>query len=202
MEGLKTKECLRCQTVFEITGRNTKYCIECRRIRAREATKEWAIKKGILNGKGSGSSTGKGRDNPNYKNGIGIFHKIKHEIKAIKRYCEKCSKDLLGASKYQWCMHHKDHDRTNNDASNLELLCKRCHQIEHECWKAFEGVETKVERDTLTGRYKRIEAPSPALAGDDIVRSVQGYTAVHKRTKVVQRATLNTNDNLWGNVFS
>jgi hypothetical protein len=24
--------------------------------------------------------------------------------------------------------------------SNLELVCKRCHQIEHECWLAFRKV--------------------------------------------------------------
>lgn len=171
MEGLKDKKCLRCNIVFKVTGRNTKYCIVCRRIRAKEAIKSWAVKKGILNGKGSGSSTGTGKDNPNYKNGIGIFHKVKHKIKEKRRYCERCSKDLIDAHRYGWCMHHKDHDRTNNNEYNLELLCKRCHQIEHECWKAFEGVETKVVRDPHTGRYKRIEAPSPTIVGDDIVRS-------------------------------
>lgn len=32
-------------------------------------------------------------------------------------------------------MHHKDHNRKNNREENFELLCKRCHQVEHECWK-------------------------------------------------------------------
>ena len=32
-------------------------------------------------------------------------------------------------------VHHKDHNRKNNVESNFELLCKRCHQVEHECWK-------------------------------------------------------------------
>ena len=43
--------------------------------------------------------------------------------------CTRCQsgKNLL--------VHHKDEDRTNNDLSNLEVLCRRCHQMEHECWK-------------------------------------------------------------------
>jgi hypothetical protein len=28
-------------------------------------------------------------------------------------------------------VHHKDKDRTNNDISNLEILCCNCHAIEH-----------------------------------------------------------------------
>src|SRR5438552_3794511 len=28
-------------------------------------------------------------------------------------------------------IHHRDRDRTNNDRSNLQLLCARCHRIEH-----------------------------------------------------------------------
>jgi 5-methylcytosine-specific restriction endonuclease McrA len=34
--------------------------------------------------------------------------------------------------------HHKDHNSHNNVIENLVLLCKQCHQIEHECWKAFQ----------------------------------------------------------------
>ena len=37
-------------------------------------------------------------------------------------------------------LHHLDHDRTHNVRSNLEGVCKRCHQIEHECWLAFRKV--------------------------------------------------------------
>lgn len=28
-------------------------------------------------------------------------------------------------------VHHKDRDRTNNDLSNLEILCPNCHVLEH-----------------------------------------------------------------------
>ena len=47
------------------------------------------------------------------------------------RYCERCSKDLLNATHYEWCIHHKDYNRFNNVEENFELLCKSCHQKEH-----------------------------------------------------------------------
>jgi hypothetical protein len=42
--------------------------------------------------------------------------------------CNRCGyseiPDILG-------VHHKDRDRTNNQISNLEVLCPNCHSIEH-----------------------------------------------------------------------
>lgn len=42
--------------------------------------------------------------------------------------CERCGykeyPEILG-------VHHKDRNRKNNDASNLEVLCPMCHSIEH-----------------------------------------------------------------------
>ena len=43
--------------------------------------------------------------------------------------CERCG------STFKLLVHHKDEDRYNNAIDNLETLCKRCHQIHHECWK-------------------------------------------------------------------
>jgi len=42
--------------------------------------------------------------------------------------CERCSFENRSE---EFPRHHKDRDRTNNDASNLEVLCKTCHGIEH-----------------------------------------------------------------------
>jgi hypothetical protein len=39
-------------------------------------------------------------------------------------------------------IHHKDHNRLNNQVDNLEPLCKRCHQ-EHHCVRDLEGKYTK-----------------------------------------------------------
>lgn len=30
-------------------------------------------------------------------------------------------------------VHHRDEDRSNNDPANLQPLCKRCHQLLHNC---------------------------------------------------------------------
>lgn len=38
-------------------------------------------------------------------------------------------------------IHHIDHDRKNNDISNLIVLCKKCHQEHH------------TKRDPKTGKY-------------------------------------------------
>ena len=159
----KDKQCTICNKTYTPTGRCSKYCTECREVEYKKiqevSQKKYLIKKGVKVGVGSGGLTGSGKDNFYYKNGIGcVFHKLRKQIKDERRYCERCSKDLKDATRHHWCMHHKDHDRTNNVIENFELLCKRCHQIEHDCHKAFEGVTTKVSRDKDTGRYKRTEA--------------------------------------------
>jgi hypothetical protein len=68
-----------------------------------------------------------------WSNGISFFEKKRREIRDTRRYCERCDKDLKDVGQYHWCVHHKDHDRTNNKLENFELLCKRCHQLEHDC---------------------------------------------------------------------
>lgn len=88
-------------------------------------------------GLGSGSKVGFGKDNPNYKNGIILFKRLAKERKESLGHCETCGKNLKDATRYEWVGHHIDHDRTNNVEDNLQILCKRCHQIHHECWKAL-----------------------------------------------------------------
>ena len=56
----------------------------------------------------------KGKENPHYKYGAGEFVRKRAEIKAKIGKCERCGKDLTNAGHY-------------------ELLCKRCHQLEHKC---------------------------------------------------------------------
>lgn len=165
------KTCLLCPNTFITTGRNHKYCFSCAKHRQREAVKNWAISKGRLNGMGSGSSTGIGQLNPNFIHGRSTFRRLAREKKVSLGFCERCKKDLRLATQWDWVGHHKDHNKHNNSEDNLELLCKRCHQLEHKCIDAFEGVTTI--RDSKTGRFKRIEAPSPTKVGDDMVCSIQ-----------------------------
>lgn len=156
MRTFKEKQCAICNKNYIPKGSSSKYCSdECAAIYAKTRQKDYQDKynrkKGRQVGVGSGGLTGFGKDNFNYKNGIGIFAKIRRSIKEEIRYCERCNTDLLHVDRFHWCVHHKDHDRTHNERDNLELLCKRCHQIEHNCIQAFEGVETNC-------RHKRVEA--------------------------------------------
>jgi predicted nucleic acid-binding Zn ribbon protein len=165
MRKFNKKECSVCGNTYTPIGSCSKYCSdECKKVILRSKQKEYSArynkKRGREVGVGSGGLTKSGKDNFNYKTGLGIFAKLRPIIKEKIRYCERCNKDLINATRYEWCIHHKDHNRNNNSEDNFELLCKRCHQIEHNCIKALEGVETKCERDPLTGRYKRIEAPN------------------------------------------
>lgn len=68
-----------------------------------------------------------------YKNGIGFFLRMRSVIKEERRFCERCGKDLKGVGRYLWAVHHKDHNHYNNILENFELLCKGCHQKEHQC---------------------------------------------------------------------
>lgn len=108
---------------------------------------------------GTGSGGKFGKDNQNYKHGLTIFQKEAKRRRDSGEPCNHCGIDLSTLSSYNWCGHHIDHNRDNNDFSNLMMLCKRCHQTHHDCIDAVkEGAETKVTRDGVTGRYKRIEA--------------------------------------------
>lgn len=57
-----------------------------------------------------------GKNNNNYKNGISTYAQKK------KSACEKCG------SKRKLMVHHKDGNRKNNKASNLQTLCWSCHE--------------------------------------------------------------------------
>lgn len=86
----------------------------------------------------------RGSVNPKYVSGIGLFFRARKIYKDSVRYCERCGKDLKDAGRYMWCVHHKDHDRTHNTGDNFELLCKSCHQREHECAKQLKNTYDKV----------------------------------------------------------
>jgi hypothetical protein len=132
-----------CGNKFQPTGRCAKYCPLCKEEAIRKRNREdrqyrrykKAIEDGTIDrfGVGKGGSQPKGKNSPYYKNGIGYFHKKSSLMKKEIRYCERCGKDLKYAKHGYWCVHHKDHNRDNNIDSNFELLCKRCHQLEHNC---------------------------------------------------------------------
>jgi HNH endonuclease len=169
MRKLKNRHCNNCGAEYTPTGSCSKYCPTCKPVVTKEVQKEaikrWAINKGILNGKGSGSSTGTEKANHMYSHGRCVFRRWAKERKLQEGLCEHCGKDIKDATHYEWVGHHKDHNPNNNVIENLILLCKQCHQIEHECHKAFEGVTTIPEGSRADNSSKRL---APEM-GDDIV---------------------------------
>jgi hypothetical protein len=144
MRILKDRNCLICNIIYTPTGSCSKHCETCakhyKRTKAAADQQAYRIRNGLIKnpGVGSGNGAGKGKDHHSYVNGLGCdFQNVRKRIKEERRYCQKCDKDLIDATRYHWCIHHIDHDRTNNVETNFQLLCKRCHQIEHECHKAF-----------------------------------------------------------------
>lgn len=137
-EGLGEINCQYCGTQIKPTGPAQKHCEQCNKhlesINSQVKRDIIRYKKfGSYDSIGKGGSQKKGQDSPHWKSGIGFFHKISKYIKEERRYCERCGEDLKYASRWHYVVHHKDHDRTNNDVSNFELLCKRCHQVHHGC---------------------------------------------------------------------
>lgn len=57
---------------------------------------------------------------------------------SVKEACERCGMPQgfdgsgpAGRKCPSLQVHHRDRDRSNNDPSNLETLCARCHTLEH-----------------------------------------------------------------------
>lgn len=142
---LKDKNCQMCGNIYSPTGSCSKFCDACRpeslRLLAIKGTRDYRIRNGLIQipGVGKGGNAMKGIQDSSYKTGIAYFQNSRKRIKDERRYCERCKKDLLEATRYHWVVHHRDHDRTHNIDENFELLCKRCHQLEHNCHLAFNG---------------------------------------------------------------
>lgn len=137
------KTCKDCGAHFEASGPAGKFCPEHASIRSKQAQLRGAyshkLRNGLIKnpgvGKGGGNSSGK--EDGQFSTGIAYFMKNRRRIKEERRFCERCEADLLNSNRWSWVIHHRDHDRTNNVDENFELLCKRCHQLEHDCISAF-----------------------------------------------------------------
>ena len=135
--------CTICSRKRPKTGRNQKYCEACRATANRAHIDENRRRKGVRVGIGSGANQPKGDKHPAYKNGISGFAAFRKVARQTIRYCQRCRKDLHNAKSAEWAVHHRDHDRANNTPENFELLCKRCHQLEHDCAAQFPALERR-----------------------------------------------------------
>lgn len=170
------KICFKCKNK-PVKSRTAKYCVECsievQRENGRKRTMKYLLKNNMIQkpGVGTGGNNAKGKDDSQYKTGITQFHKIKHRLKEQIRYCQRCEKDLKDAEYGQWCIHHKDHDRTNNDISNFELLCITCHNKEHDVVMHFKWFRDYLENESRSQETsKHVESSSEDC---DIVRACE-----------------------------
>lgn len=140
------KECLDCKTLFNQRGPNHKRCDICADKARLSSMNKWYY---IHKKPGPGSGGKLETENQNYKHGLSVFRRwAKERLKSLNYCCERCGQSIDASTRGTWAGHHKDHNRSNNIKSNLEVLCKRCHQVEHECWRAFQGVTTIPEGST------------------------------------------------------
>lgn len=123
-----------------------KYCEVCAPIKREEVRKrsykQNALARGLNYGVGTGNHNNhpKGKDSACYSSGKNVWVAARKYLLETVGHCERCEKPLHDVSPYERCVHHKDHDKTNNAMKNFELLCKRCHQVEHEVWNNFSKV--------------------------------------------------------------
>lgn len=134
-EGAETRRGMCKQCGERLEGRKgKKYCnAKCRNA---FNSYKWRVKEGLIEKPGVGRGGNQyGENNHRYKDGSTAYKKkpFRHGKSKI---CERCgnTEHIL--------VHHKDEDRTNNKLSNLEVLCKRCHQ-EHHCTRDELGRYTK-----------------------------------------------------------
>ena len=129
--------CIYCGDTVVRTGPNSRVCDTCK-AHLKSITHQVNMdlrrheKFGSYDSIGKGGMQIKGSENCCYKNGEARFAKEYRPLVRARRYCEICGKDLVDAGHYEWCVHHMDFTR-RNDIDNLQLLCKRCHQLTHDC---------------------------------------------------------------------
>ena len=132
--------CLDCGIGFLKRGNNHTRCDKCAKRFMKDYMRDYRISH-INTGQGSGALPGKA--NSNYKHGICMMRRwAREKLASLNNCCERCGKIIDVSRKGTWAGHHRDHSRFNNTLDNLEILCKYCHQIEHECVKNFQGVTT------------------------------------------------------------
>lgn len=116
------RRCDNCKNMYDATSPAQRYCPEC--IPDMKRKRQKCYKEN--NKKGYQQS---GANNNNWKGGIGVYPSLAFETYKMKKVCNRCG------STENILVHHRDRDRYNNEKSNLEVLCKSCHQIEHEAGK-------------------------------------------------------------------
>ena len=66
-----------------------------------------------------------GENNPNFKGGVS--YRRENILTKLPNKCVECGVE----DKRVLLVHHKDRNRKNNKLTNLEILCRNCHLLEH-----------------------------------------------------------------------
>ncbi|MBP9686371.1 MAG: HNH endonuclease [Candidatus Doudnabacteria bacterium] len=120
-----------CQNKSQMTGKHV-LCAVCSR-------EIWKMQKEIRHSKSQNFFCNKscqtkwrntiyvGERHPSWINGINTYRKImeRHNISPICTHCKISNARVL-------IVHHIDHNRSNNNISNLMWLCRNCHYLIHE----------------------------------------------------------------------
>ena len=105
------KECLCCSKAFKTIKRKVREQVVCSRACSNTYFRS-------------------GENNGNFIDGARNYRD--KAFKHYKHVCARCSFSNVLALE----VHHKDRNRSNNDISNLEIICANCHTIEHKTHKA------------------------------------------------------------------
>lgn len=135
----KPRECQACHVTYQPKGNAAKYCVPCSEFRAAAMVKYHSITRHTKAGRNVGVGSGGANAHTEVNASIGTYRKVFLTRLYLnqKGNCADC-KDAFPESSL--LVHHLDHNRHNNVLENLQLVCKRCHQIEHECWLSFRKV--------------------------------------------------------------
>lgn len=128
------RACKACATLFIPTGCRQPWCNECAEFRYSYKIHLQSLlrthKRGGKAGSGSGGHNESGCHSQKYREWF-----LLDVYRAQDGRCAVCWDEVeLGP---EFLLHHKDHNREHNVRDNFDGVCKRCHQIEHECWLNF-----------------------------------------------------------------
>lgn len=119
------------EEVQETRGACRLYCLPCaadiQKKRQREADMRYRARRGGLVGVGSGGAQ-LGSQNAQWRGGRSSPTYRRLAFEAHGRFCVLC-----GSNRFVE-VHHRDGNRENNNAANLQPLCKSCHRSAmHDC---------------------------------------------------------------------
>lgn len=145
MRKFKPRACKACREVYQPTGPAARWCSPCGEFRRDVLT--WCSHRRRTFQRGGRVGVGSGGQN---KGSAGEATTATYRAVFLDRLYDLQNGQCWGCaehySKELLLVHHVDHNRRNNVVENLELVCKRCHQIEHRCWEAFSKGATTIER--------------------------------------------------------